>query len=379
MSRVFFPIGANEAAGANATRPPWRYLAMLASVLLLMLTGTVAVLLASTPTAIVKKGDAFATFGKHASWVTIAVVALLFVLNRDYRTWRRWAPALVASATFSLLLVQFVGRTSGGSKRWLDFGLFNVQPSELAKFALVIGVASFLDQRRYFLDRLDRVTVPISIWVAIVCGLIYIQRDLSTALIIGIIALGMMWAAGVPVKHLAPLIGVGVLLGSFLILSESYRRARVVAFFNPSDDIEGSSWQVTQGLLSLARGGLKGTGLGGGHAEWGWVPAADTDFVFAVVGEQLGFMGALPVVILLGTFIVAGFRTAQGAPDVFGSLLAAGISIWFLVQMTVNLLGVLGSLPITGVTLPFISYGGTSLILNAIAAGLLLNIARQST
>ena len=158
-----------------------------------------------------KKGDAFATFGKHASWVTIAVVALLFVLNRDYRTWRRWAPALVASAIL-FIASSICGRTSGGSKRWLDFGLFNVQPSELAKFALVIGVASFLDQRRYFLDRLDRVTVPISIWVAIVCGLIYIQRDLSTALIIGIIALGMMWAAGVLVKHLAPLIGVGVLL-----------------------------------------------------------------------------------------------------------------------------------------------------------------------
>ena len=130
MSRVFFPAAVNEPLGASTSRPPWRYLAMLASVLLLMLTGTVAVLLASTPTAIVKKGDAFATFGKHASWVTIAVLALLVVLNRDYRSWRRWAPALVVVATLTLVLVQFAGRTSGGSKRWLDFGLFNVQPSE---------------------------------------------------------------------------------------------------------------------------------------------------------------------------------------------------------------------------------------------------------
>ena len=379
MSKLFFPTLTSESLDPNDTKPPWRYLAMLASVLLLMLTGTVAVLLASTPTAILRNGDAFATFGKHASWVTIAVLALLFVLNRDYRKWRRWAPPLVAIATVALVLVPFVGRTGGGSKRWIDLGLFNFQPSELAKFALVLGVASFLDQRRYFLDRVDKITLPISIWVTIVCGLIYIQRDLSTSLIIGVIALGMMWAAGVPIKHLAPLVGMGLFLGAFLILSEPYRWARLTAFFNRSENIEGSSWQVTQGLLSLARGGFNGTGLGGGHAEWGWVPAADTDFVFAVVGEQLGFKGALPVVILLGTFIIAGFRTAQGAPDVFGSLLAAGISIWFLVQMAVNLLGVLGTLPITGVTLPFISYGGTSLILNAVAAGILLNIARQST
>ena len=142
--------------------------------------------------------------------------------------------------------------------------------------------------------------------------------------------------------------------------------------------IEGAGWQATQGLVSLANGGLTGTGLSAGHAQWGWVPEAHTDFVFAVVGEQLGFIGAMAVLILLGTIILTGFRTAQIAPDVFGSLLAAGISIWFLVQVMVNLLGVLRLAPITGVTLPFISYGGTSLIINALAAGLLLNIARQS-
>ena len=131
-------------------------------------------------------------------------------------------------------------------------------------------------------------------------------------------------------------------------------------------------------MLSLANGGFRGTGLSAGHAQWGWVPAAHTDFVFAVVGEQLGLVGALAVLILLGTIILTGFRTAQIAPDVFGSLLAAGISVWFLLQVFVNLGGVLRLLPITGITLPFISYGGTSLIVNAAAAGLLLNIARQS-
>ena len=351
---------------------------MLASVLLLMLTGTVAVLLASTPTAIVQQGDAFATFGRHATWVTIAVLALLFTLNRDYRSWRRWAPTLVVVATLGLVWVKVSGRVGGGSRRWLDFGPFNVQPSEIVKFALVLGIASFLDQRRYFLDRVDRVTLPITIWLAVVCYLIYRQPDLGTAVILACIALGMMWAAGVPVRHLAPLTGGGLLLGALLAFSTPYHRDRLTGFFNPSENIEGAGWQASQGLLSLARGGLRGTGLGGGHAEWGWVAAPDTDFVFAVMGEQLGLLGAMSVVVLLGTVIVLGLRTAQAAPDVFGSLLASGISIWFLIQVIVNLFGVLRIAPITGVTLPFISYGGTSLILNAVAAGLLLNIARQT-
>ncbi|MEE3255966.1 MAG: FtsW/RodA/SpoVE family cell cycle protein, partial [Actinomycetota bacterium] len=189
MKTVVHPVPANEPPDRRLTGPSWRYVAMLASVLLLMLTGTVAVLLASTPTAIVQQGDAFATFGRHATWVTIAVLALLFTLNRDYRSWRRWAPTLVVVATLGLVWVKVSGRVGGGSRRWLDFGPFNVQPSEIVKFALVLGIASFLDQRRYFLDRVDRVTLPITIWLAVVCYLIYRQPDLGTAVILACIAL----------------------------------------------------------------------------------------------------------------------------------------------------------------------------------------------
>ena len=181
-----------------------------------------------------------------------------------------------------------------------------------------------------------------------------------------------------PFKHLCLLVTPGLIVGLLAVLAAPYRRDRIVGLFFSTENVEGAGWQVTQGLVSLANGGVRGTGLGAGQAQWGWVPEAHTDLVFAVIGEQLGFVGALAVLVLLGTIVFTGFRTAQVAPDVFGALLAAGISLWFLVQVLVNLFGVLRLLPITGVTLPFVSYGGTSLIINSLAAGLLLNIARQS-
>ena len=364
---------------SNASEgPPMRYVAMLASVLLLMLTGVVMVLSASNPALIGQDGDAFSKFARHATYVTAGVVLLLVLVGRDYRSWRRIAPLLLGSAFLALVLVLFVGRSSGGSRRWLDLGLFIFQPSEIAKLALVVSLASFLDQRRYFLDRVDRVTAPVALFLAVLCGLVVLQPKLGTAAIMGSIALGMLWAAGLPFRHLAALLTSGLLLGLFLTLASPYRRGRVLGFFSASQNSEGWGWQADQSLISLANGGFRGTGLSAGHAQWGWVPEAHTDFVFAVVGEQLGFIGSLAVVILLGTIILAGFRTAQIAPDVFGSLLAAGISFWFFLQVVVHVGGVLRLLPITGVTLPFISYGGTALIVNAAAAGLLLNIARQS-
>ncbi|MBA50754.1 MAG: stage V sporulation protein E [Acidimicrobiaceae bacterium] len=378
MSAVVGPLSSAKNVEGRPEGPPMRYLAMLGSVLLLMLTGVVMVLSASTWTAVIEKGDAFSLFSRHVIYVTVAVFALLFSVGRDYRRWRRLAPALLVVSAFSLLLVIMRGRVVNGSSRALDLGPFSFQPSELTKFALVVAVASFLDQRRYFLDRLDRVTVPVGVCVGVLCALVLFQPDYGTAGMIGFIVLGMMWAAGVPFRHLSVLVAPGLVVGLFAVLEEGYRMKRVKGFLFSTEDLEGAGWQATQGLVSLANGGLRGTGLSAGHAQWGWVPEAHTDFVFAVVGEQLGFVGAMAVLILLGTIVLTGFRTAQIAPDVFGSLLAAGISIWFLVQVMVNLLGVLRLAPITGVTLPFISYGGTSLIINALAAGLLLNIARQS-
>ena len=378
MSAVFSSVSSPKAVVAKAGTPPMRYLAMLASVLLLMLTGVVMVLSASTWTAVMQKGDAFSLFSRHALYVTIAVFALLASVGCDFRRWRRLAPYLLLASAFSLVLVLLVGQTVNGSARTLNLGVQSFQPSELTKFALVVAVASFLDQRRYFLDRLDRVTVPIAACVAVICGLILLQPDLGTAAMVGFIAVGMMWAAGVPLKHLCLLVAPGVVIGLLAVLAAPYRRDRIVGFLFSTENVEGEGWQVTQGLVSLANGGVRGTGLGAGQAQWGWVPEAHTDLVFAVVGEQLGFVGAMAVLVLLGTIIFTGFRTAQVAPDVFGALLAAGISLWFLIQVLVNLFGVLKLLPITGVTLPFVSYGGTSLIINSLAAGLLLNIARQS-
>ena len=195
MSAVLGPLSSGKNAEGRPEGPPIRYLAMLGSVLLLMLTGVVMVLSASTWTAVTQKGDAFSLFTRHAIYVTLAVFALLFSVGRDYRRWRRLAPALLVISALSLLLVVMRGRVVNGSSRALDLGPFSFQPSELTKFALVVAVASFLDQRRYFLDRLDRVTVPVGICVGVICGLVLFQPDYGTAAMIGLIVVGMMWAA----------------------------------------------------------------------------------------------------------------------------------------------------------------------------------------
>ncbi|HCB34821.1 MAG TPA: hypothetical protein DEP69_06705 [Acidimicrobiaceae bacterium] len=219
---------------------------------------------------------------------------------------------------------------------------------------------------------------PLVLFVGAGCALVLAQPDLGTMTIIALTAAGMMFAAGVPARLLAGLALLAVPLTAVLFMSADYRRARITGFLHPVEERLGAGYQTFQSLVGLANGGITGTGLGNGEAKWGWVPNAHTDFIFVVVGEEMGLTGAAAVLGLLAVVGVLGFRTAQRAPDYFGALLAAGVTVWLMVQTFVNVGGVLGLLPITGVTLPFLSYGSSSLLVNSAAAGLLLNVARQS-
>jgi len=354
---------------------------MLAAVLLLLLAGVVLVLSASNVAGIRDAGGSFFYFNRHLLYVGLAIVVVLVTVRIDYRFLRHFAVPLVlaVAAVAGLLTVLMLGRVINGSRRWIDAGPFNIQPSEIAKLALVIGLAAFLEKRRHQLTRSDRILRPTVLGLGLLCALVMAQPDLGTTLILVTIAIGMLFAAGVPKRDVSKVLAGAAVLGGALGYAASYRRARITGFLDPIGERLDTGYHTFQSLVGLANGGVSGVGLGEGQAKWGWLPNAHTDFIFAIVGEELGLIGALATLGLLAAIGLLGFRTSQMAPDLFGALLAAGISVWFMVQVFVNVGGVVGLLPITGVTLPFLSFGGSSLLVNAAAAGVLLNIARQST
>ena len=367
------PDGGHARAG-----PSVRYAALLAAVFLLLLTGVVLVLSATSATGAGSSGDPLKYFTRHLWSVGIAVAVLLVTLGVDYRHWRRLALPLAAASVSLLVIVLAVGRRTGGSRRWIDVGDFSVQPSETAKLALIVALAAFLDARRDQIERPDRILRPAMLLLTAGCSLVLLQPDLGTTLILAGIGVGMLFVAGLPGRDLGKIAAIVAVAAPLLAYAAPYRRARLAGFLDPITERASSGYQTFQSLVGLAQGGLRGTGLGAGQAKWGWVPNAPTDFIFVIVGEEMGLLGALGLLTLLGVVGIGGLRTSQKAPDLFGTLLAAGISIWFVLQTLVNVGGVVGLLPVTGVTLPFLSFGGSSLVVTSAAAGLLLNVTRRS-
>ncbi len=218
---------------------------------------------------------------------------------------------------------------------------------------------------------------PVLAVAALLTGLVVIE-DLGTGIVLMVTVIGVLWMAGAPALQLAGVTAGFVAAGAALALYEPYRRARLTGFLDPWDDVQGTGWQTIQSLVGVASGGVFGVGLGASRAKWGFLPFAHTDFIFAVIAEELGLVGALSVVVMFLAFAFLGFRVAAQAPDRFGSLLAGGVTLWILMQALVNIGGVLGLLPVTGVTLPFISSGGSSLVVTMVATGMLLSVARHA-
>ena len=361
------------------TGPSVRYAALLSAVFLLLLTGVVLVLSATSASGIAS-GARPSQFDRHLWSVGLAVAVLLVTLGVDYRHWRRLALPLAATSAGLLLAVLAVGERTGGARRWIDIdkiGL-SIQPSEIAKLALIVALAAFLDARKDQIERPDRILRPTMLLLTVGCSLVLLQPDLGTTLILAGIGVGMLFVAGLPGRDLGKIALIVAVAAPLLALAAPYRRARLAGFLDPIAERASSGYQTFQSLVGLAQGGLRGTGLGAGQAKWGWVPNAHNDFIFVIVGEEMGLLGALGLLTLLGVVGIGGLRTSQKAPDMFGTLLAAGISIWFVLQTLVNVGGVVGLLPVTGVTLPFLSFGGSSLVVTAAAAGLLLNVTRRS-
>jgi cell division protein FtsW len=290
--------------------------------------------------------------------------------------WQRMARPLLLVSGISLLAVLVVGRSAGGASRWLGTGSLQFQPSELAKLALVLFAADVLSRREGKRDWVYRAG-PVIIVMAIFSLLIMKQPDMGTAVVLCCAGAAVLFVAGMPLVPMMGLAGGAVLGGGVLALSASYRAARLTSFLNPFAHASTTGYQSVQGLIALGGGHWVGTGLGQSLASWGYLPNPYTDFIFAVIGQETGFIGSLVVLGLFAAIAVVGTQVAWRAPTTFESLVATGITAWLLSQAIINMGAVAGLLPVTGVPLPFVSYGGTSLVIVLFAAGLLANVARH--
>jgi cell division protein FtsW len=345
------------------------------------LLGLVMVMSASSVVARDDYGSAWYFVLRQAGWAAAGAVALVLIARTDYHRWRRLAaPLLVASLLLlGLCLVPGIGVGANGATRWIGVGSFTFQPSEVAKLAVLIWVADLLSRRASHMRNTRATLRPVIVVLAATATLVMLQPNLGTTIVIASIALALCFVAGTPLGPLTGWASFGLAVATGLALAAPYRRARVLTFLDPWADPMDKGYQNIQSLVGLGSGGVLGEGLGASRAKWGYLPYAHSDFIFAIIGEELGLVGATIVVGLFVLLGIVGIRIALHAPDRFGLLLAVGVTAWFCVQAFVNIGAVIGILPITGVPLPFVSAGGSSLVFGMAGAGLLLAVARQAT
>ena len=377
--RVVAPGELSPAAlRAKADRAARRSLLTLTfSVASLTVLGLVMVLSASSVWAFSQYGSSFLFFQKQLVYACIGGVAATFVARMRYQVWQRAWPVLFAATLVLLALVlTSTGTVAGGSARWIDLHFFTLQPSELAKFVVVVAAASILARSMRYLHDPIVWGIPMLLVVGVTSLLILLQPDLGTMMVLALTILLMLFLAGVRLRLLAVSTVVGTVAALALVMGAGYRRARLLSFLHPWSDPHNTGYQIVQSLIALGSGHLYGVGLGASRQKWSYVPNAHTDFIFSIMGEELGLIGEIVVLALFAALLYAGIRIALRAPDAFGRILAGGITAWIGLQALINLGAVTGVLPITGVPLPFMSFGGSSLIVSLVAVGVLISIGR---
>lgn len=319
-------------------------------------------------------------FFNQLMYVMLGLVVWVFIANIPYTTWERLAPAALAAAAFSILLLIPFGRSSLGATRWVQLGPISFQPAELLKLALIVYLAMWFVRRGKQLASFGEGVVPFGVMVgAAITAIALFQKDLGTAAVLAVAALGMFAVAGGQRRHILLLVGAGILMVTVFIAVAPHRVGRLTTFLHPTQDPTGAGYHVNQAMIGIGSGGLFGTGLGHSIQVYGYLPEATTDSIFAVMAEEFGLVGALIILALYALVIYRGLMVAAGAPDQFSRLLAAGISLWFCFQALINIGAMLSLVPLTGIPLPYISYGGTNLVVSLIGAGMLLNISRYTT
>ncbi|MDQ3986938.1 MAG: putative lipid II flippase FtsW [Actinomycetota bacterium] len=347
----------------------------------LVTLGLIMILSASFVSSFTNYGSSFLFFNKQLIWVGFGILAFVVFSRIDYRRFRGSGYVLLplVMALLVAVLIPGVGISAGGSARWLGLGPLSFQPSELAKFALVLFAADvFSRKRESTLEDMSHTLIPLVPAMAALTLLVVLQPDLGTTLLLGIIGIGMLFVAGAPMRYVVSLSGIGALAATAAALAAPYRRARVMAFLDPWADPLNTGYQTIQGLVALGSGGWFGVGLGASRQKWNYIPNAHTDYIFAILGEEMGLIGTFVVLGMFVALAYLGVKTARRAPDRFGMFMAGGITIWISCQAIVNIGAVTATLPITGVPLPLVSFGGSSLVITLIAVGILANIARQS-
>jgi len=311
---------------------------------------------------------------RQAMFAGIGLVALLVAARTPYAFWKRVAPSAVLGSLILLAGVLLVGQRVNGARRWFGFGSFAFQPSELAKLALAAWVAAYLARGRGQPRTLKELGKPLGLVAGLACVLVLVEPDLGTAIAIVVMLAGILVVAGLPSGLLVRAFAIVTALGLLSIWLEPYRRARLLSFLNPWHDPQGAGFQVVQAMIGLGSGGLFGVGIGHGVEKIFNLPEAHTDMIFATIGEELGLVGTAGLILDYGAFGWAGFRIALACKDPFGKYLAAGLTVLVCGQAAINLAAVMAIAPLTGITLPFISYGGSSLIAALGATEILLNI-----
>ncbi len=375
-----------EAEGALASlkrtldKPLTSYHLVLGVSGLLLALGLLMVLSASSVTSLREYGNSYAIFLRQAMWVAVGLPAAWLAARLPLKLIRflAWPSLLVSVGLIALTYVPSIGVTVNGNRNWIGIGgPFQLQPSEFAKLALVLWCADVYARKGRLLAQWRHLLVPMIPVCLVVVGLVVGQGDLGTALVLFAVVLGMMWVIGAPARLFGASFLVTSVLAFGLATTQQERVARLTSFTDPIAEYAGNGWQASHGFFALATGGLWGSGIGASSQKWGGLPEAHTDYIFAIIGEEFGLFGTLVVLGLFVTLAYAGIRIATRSRDRFARYASAGIVVWLLSQAVINIGMVLGLLPVIGIPLPLISYGGSALLPTLISLGLLLSFARN--
>ena len=345
----------------------------------LVLFGLVMVLPASSIVSFHQDGSPWEKFMRQLLWVGLGITGALVAYRFPLRILRRvaWALPYLGAGLMLMAFIPKFGISVNGARAWVHLGDYTFQPSEIMKLCIIIAGAEMLSSRSEHLGDLRRVFYPFLGVTMLGVGIAAVQSDIGSCVVMLSIAFAMMFLAGM---SLIPMTGAAVgsaLVGFAYVRTNPDKMSRFTSFLDLHANRAGDGYQVYQALISLSNGGLTGTGIGAGTGKWGYVPLAHSDFIFAIVAEEMGLLGVVGLLALFAFLIYFGFQVALSCRSQFGTIMAGGISAWFLIQLMVNIGGVVGIMPVTGLTLPFISYGGSSMVASLIAVGLLMNVARQ--